>query len=273
MTKPTPEKSTSATCARCGEAGSGKFCTGCGSALRSVACASCGEAMPPGALFCPSCGAGSSAPSARVPVPTDRRDHLPRLIGGAALLVLVAFVSGVLSGRRSGGSGTGDDAGRTPLSQSPAAGPGLAGGTAPDISAMSPEERASRLFNRVMMYSEQGKMDSARFFAPMAIQAYEMMGPVDAHAQYDIGVISAAAGDVARARAEADSILARRSNHLFGLILAIRAAELSGDAAAVTRYRQQLVAAAPAERSALKEYAEHSRDIDEALAKATGTTR
>ena len=36
-----------------------------------------------------------------------------------------------------------------------------------------------------------------------AIQAYEMIGPVGAHAQYDIGTISAAAGDVARARAGA----------------------------------------------------------------------
>ncbi len=171
-------------------------------------------------------------------------------------------------------SAAGDDAVRTPLADAPAAGPGLTGGgTATDISAMSPEERASRLFNRVMMYSEQGKMDSARFFAPMAIQAYEMMGPVDAHAQYDIGVISAAAGDVTRARAEADTILAARPTHLFGLVLAIRAAELSGDAAAVARYRKRLVATAPAERSALKEYAEHSRDIDEALKKASGTAQ
>ncbi len=140
---------------------------------------------------------------------------------------------------------------------------------APDISAMSPEERANRLFNRVMLYSEQGKLDSARFFAPMAIQAYEMIGPVDAHARYDIGVISAAVGDTKRARAEADTILAGRATHLLGLVLAIRGAEVAGDQTAAAKYRKQLVASAPTERSALKEYAEHARDIDDAIAKSS----
>lgn len=226
-------------CPRCGEAGIGRFCEKCGAALR-----------------------GASTPA----------NHLPRLIGGAALLTLVAFVAGVMTGRRSGGLSADDGLVRTPLAEAPAAGPAL-GGSAPDISGMSPEERASRLFNRVMTLSEQGKMDSARFFAPMAIQAYEMIGPVDAHAQYDIGVISAAAGDVTRARAEADSILAARPNHLLGLVLAIRAANLSGDKAAEARFRQRLTTAEPSERSALKEYGEHARDIDEALTKAGGASK
>jgi hypothetical protein len=137
---------------------------------------------------------------------------------------------------------------------------------APDISAMSPEERASRLFNRVMSYSEQGKLDSARFFAPMAVQAYQMIGPPDAHARYDIGEIYAAVGDAASARAEADTILTAQPNHLLGLALGARAADLSGDAAAAARFRRRLAAAAPAERAkGLKEYSEHARDIDAAL--------
>jgi hypothetical protein len=205
---------------------------------------------------------------------STRTDRMPLLVAGAAVLTLVAFVAGVATGRRSGGAAADDGLVRTPLSEAPAAGPALMGGaTAPDISAMTPEERASRLFNRVMSLSEQGKLDSARFFAPMAIQAYEMIGPMDAHAQYDIGVISAAAGDVTRARAEADTILAARPNHLLGLVLAIRAANLAGDKAAEARFRQRLTAAAPTERTALKEYAEHARDIEEALAKAGGSSQ
>ena len=133
---------------------------------------------------------------------------------------------------------------------------------------MSPEERASRLFNRVMAYSEQGKVDSARFFAPMAIQAYQMIGPLDAHARYDIGTISAAVGETALARLEADSILASQPNHLLGLVLAIRAAKMAGDASAEAAFRKRLVAAAPTERGKkLKEYTEHARDIDVALGK------
>ncbi|MEO8622038.1 MAG: hypothetical protein ABI625_13295 [bacterium] len=194
-------------------------------------------------------------------------DRLPWLVGGAALLMLASFVAGVMTGRR---SGTGDQTASATGTETPLSGPMSAGGgTAPDISAMSPQERASRLFNRVMLYSEQGKMDSARFFAPMAIQAYEMIGPVDAHAQYDIGVISAAAGDVSRARAEADTILAARPTHLLGLVLAIHAAELDQDSSAAVKFRRRLVAAAPTERTALKEYGEHARDIDDALTKAT----
>src|SRR5213596_2734971 len=51
---------------------------------------------------------------------------------------------------------------------------GARGGTAagsllpaPDISQMSPEERATRLYNRVMTPHSQGKADSAEFFLPM----------------------------------------------------------------------------------------------------------
>ena len=139
---------------------------------------------------------------------------------------------------------------------------------------MSPEERADRLFNRVMLYNEQGKKDSAQFFVPMAIQAYEMMGPLDAHARYDIGVLSAVAGDLNRARAEADTILAEHPTHLLGLALAVRVSGLAHDAAAEARFGRRLVAAAPAGRAAgLKEYQDHSRDIDEALKRAAAVGR
>jgi hypothetical protein len=50
---------------------------------------------------------------------------------------------------------------------------------APDISGLSPEERVDRLYNRVMLLEQQGKSDSVLFFAPMAIDAYRMLGPLD----------------------------------------------------------------------------------------------
>ncbi|HXI97884.1 MAG TPA: hypothetical protein VNG73_03005, partial [Gemmatimonadaceae bacterium] len=40
---------------------------------------------------------------------------------------------------------------------------------APDISSLSPQERADRLYNRVMLLATQGKVDSVQFFAPMAL--------------------------------------------------------------------------------------------------------
>lgn len=259
-----PDKRTTSHCPRCGEVATGRFCSGCGATVGDARCPQCGHAVPPGAHFCSECGSAIGAGTSSAAAPRSS-DHLPRLIGGAALLALVAFVAGLASGRSSNDAVAAD----APLAGAPV-NAGIV--PAPDISAMSPDERASRLFNRVMSYSEQGKADSARFFAPMAIQAYEMLGPVNPHVRYDIGTISAAVGDVARARAEADTILRARPNHLLGLVLAIRAADLAGDAAAATRFRRQLVAAAPTERPTQKEYAEHARDIDEALAKA-GATR
>lgn len=184
---------------------------------------------------------------------------MTKFVVATALLMLVAYVAGKALGRR-------DDAGDPNVQQASGAPTGAT--RAPDISNMSPEERATRLFDRVMAYSEQGKVDSARFFAPMAIQAYQMIGPLDAHARYDIGTISAAVGETALARQEADSILASQPNNLLGLTLAIRASAMAGDAASESKFRQRLVAAAPAERAKnLKEYVEHSRDIDRALGK------
>lgn len=253
-------------CPRCGEAGSGRFCAGCGAPLHGVSCESCNAALVPGARFCNNCGtpvapAGDSTVIARAAEPAWTKQ-----IAIAAVVALLAFVGGEAVGRRSvtpdfGAPQQAD--GGAPLA-APAGTP-----TAPDISSMSPEERASRLFNRVMSYSEAGKMDSARFFAPMAIQSYQMIGPLDLHARYDIGTIAAAVGDAPMARAEADTILASQPNHLLGLVLAARVADQTGDAAGASRFRRRLAAAAPAERAkGLKEYTEHARDIDDALAKA-----
>jgi hypothetical protein len=248
-------------CPRCGETGTGRFCAGCGSALGGVNCASCDRPLAAGDRFCSNCGTPVSAAAGEAPG-ADRPlsgSAMTKFVVATALLMLVAYVAGKSLGRR-------DDAGDPNVQQASAAAPGAT--RAPDISNMSPEERATRLFDRLMAYSEQGKIDSARFFAPMAIQAYQMIGPLDAHARYDIGTISAAVGETALARQEADSILASQPNNLLGLTLAIRASGMAGDAASESKFRQRLLAAAPAERAKnLKEYVEHSRDIDRALGK------
>ena len=169
-------------------------------------------------------------------------------------MALVAFLIGQRVARGNAG-GAGADATAAPAAM-----------RAPDISSMSPEERASRLFDLVMRFGEQGKTDSLKFFAPMAIQAYEMISPLDAHARYDIGMIGVVSGDVGLARAEADTILATDRTHLLGLVLAMKAAGLRQDMKARAGYLKRLEAAAPAERAKhLKEYDEHKADIDAAL--------
>jgi hypothetical protein len=141
--------------------------------------------------------------------------------------------------------------------------------TPPDISSMSPEERADRLFNRVMSYASNGKADSAAFFAPMAMSAIESLSPLGAHGRYDLGLIALVAGDNAKAAAQADTILKERPTHLLGLSLAARAAEARGDAAAAKAFRDRLVAAEKSERAAgLQEYSDHDADLRTALDEA-----
>ncbi len=116
---------------------------------------------------------------------------------------------------------------------------------APDISQMSPEERATRLYNRVMMLHTQGKVDSAEFFLPMALQAYAMLPALDVDARYHIGVLDLTGGNAAAALAQAD---ARRAYADF----------LKNEAAERTRQRP--------------EYAEHAENLEAFHQQATQVT-
>jgi hypothetical protein len=89
----------------------------------------------------------------------------------------------------------------------------------PDISQMSPEERANRLFNRIMILDEAGKTDSVRFFLPMALGAYGQLPALDVDARYHIGLIQLAGGQPAGALAQADTILRAVPKHLFAFVL------------------------------------------------------
>ena len=158
-----------------------------------------------------------------------------------------------------------DDRGVAPGGEDAASGaaPGIRG---PDISALSPEERADRLFNRVMLLNSQGKSDSVLFFAPMAISAYQMLSPMTADQRYDMGRIAEVAGALPLAKAQADTILRATPNHLLGLILAARIASLSGDSTGRKRYETKFLAVEKIETARkLPEYERHQDDIAGAL--------
>lgn len=138
-----------------------------------------------------------------------------------------------------------------------------------DISQLSPEERADRLYNRVMQLSTEGKSDSVRFFAPMAISAYQMIGPLNADQRYDMGRIAEVAGALPLAAAQADSILSEQPSHLLGLVLAARVATLNKDTPRLRQVEARLLAVERAELArALPEYQRHEADIMSALAQA-----
>lgn len=222
-------------------------------------CAQCGVALGERAKFCHRCGAArdgaTPAPAGRT---TSVNTVLPWAIAATAVLAFVAFVAG----QRFGGRTT-----------APSAAPPAAGARAVDISSLSPQQRADRLFDRMMTLVTQGKSDSVQFFAPMAIQSFQALAPLDAHQRYDLGLIGVVSGDGILARAQADTILTQQPSHLLGLILAMRAAGLEGDTAARAGFAQRLSAALVSERAkGLPEYTDHGPDIDAAVRDIDTTT-
>ncbi len=139
-----------------------------------------------------------------------------------------------------------------------------------DISQMSPEERARRLFDRVMRMSERGARDSVQFFLPMAIGAYQQLPALDLDARYDMGALYLAGDDADGALAQADTILRAVPTHLYGFMLRTRALELKDDARGARAAAAAFLRHEPAERARQRpEYAEHQSAIDAFREEAT----
>lgn len=140
---------------------------------------------------------------------------------------------------------------------------------------MSPEERANRLYDRIMQLDGEGKTDSVQILAlNMFIPQLRSMEPLDLHLRYDLGRVGVAAQTADVATAQADTILRQNPNHLLGLALAIRAARFRGDEPAAVQFERKLLAVEPSERAKkLPEYELHAFDIDLALGDARRTAR
>lgn len=209
--------------------------------------------------------------------PLDGRSAqlLPWAVTAIALIAMIALVAGRNFGIGLARSASAAPADPTPTDQPVTGDAPFANGAgsgsdvvhAPDISTMSPGERADRLFDRVMRLKEQGKQDSVEFFAPMVMSAYQMMGPLNADQHYDLGRIGEVTGVTDLARAEADTILRANPTHLLGLALAAHAAAAAKQAPTARGYYKRLLAAAPGETAkGLPEYTRHRNDIDAAIA-------
>ncbi len=186
------------TCATCGTESTGaRFCPSCGAPLQGARCGGCDSTLLTGARYCHRCGtaAGAAGPSRLRVAPAT-----PWVVAAVALLALVVLIVS----RRSTPAAVDVAAADPPAA--PAAG-------ALDISAMSPAERADRLFDRVMRLHEEGKDDSVQFFRPMVLSAYQMIGPLDLDQHYDLGEIGETLGMMNLATAEADTILRAEPKH------------------------------------------------------------
>jgi len=238
----------------------GNYCSACGALREAGSCSRCGTAVAAGARFCHACG--NPVASGPVAVPLTGRgpsSRVPWIIGGAAAAALLVLVVAQSLNTESS----------PPLAPSATVSGDASPLRAPDISQMSPRERAARLFDRIMRLDEEGKRDSVQLFASMAIPTFQSLQPLDAHVRYDLGRVAAVAGELDLAQAQADTILTARPQHLLGLILAAITADRRGDATAAHRFRSRLVAAEPGERAQnLEEYQLHDADIRAAVAAA-----
>jgi hypothetical protein len=232
--------------------------------MLGVNCATCNALLTPGSSFCHRCGTpvgGRASRPAVAAAASPQRSILPWVVAGAALLGLVIMVA-AQQGRSEGPTGSPGAMG---------AGAPLAQGAvrAPDISSLTPRERADRLYDRVMTMSAQGKADSAAFFASMAVGAYEALAPLDNDLRYDYGRMAEIAGELDLAQAQADSILRENPDHLLGLILRARVAQARNDTAGYQRLLARVISARETELAkSLEEYTRHRSDIDAAIAEA-----
>jgi len=246
-------------CSACGTVSSGRFCSNCGTPFAGATCGACDAPLSPGAKFCHRCG--TPVGQGQRNAPQSFSSALPWGVAAIALVALIALVAGQRFGRARAEAASQEAGAAAPS--------GADAGRPPDISSMSPADAAVRLYNRVMGANERGRTDSVALFAPMALAAYEMIGQLDLDQRYDMGRIALVSGDEPRARAQADTILARQSTHLLGLILAEEAARTRSDTAAARGFHQRLVAAAPAEQAKrAPEYITHENDIKGALSGA-----
>jgi zinc-ribbon domain len=235
-------------------------------------CAACGAAVSAGARFCHRCGTpvGQGLPLTRTPAASGGAAAvLPWGVAFVALLALVAMVAGKNFGAAKGSGIDGsanslptqavDGAGAGPFAQ------GGGGGAPPDIANLSPSERANRLYSRIMVYAEGGKADSVAFFAPMAMASHEMLEGPTADERYHFGRIAEVTNVPAVAKAQADTILQATPNNLLGLLLAARAARMTGDNAAAKAFDQRLSKALEPELATrLPDYDMHRAEIDRA---------
>ncbi len=218
-----------------------------------MTCHACGAQLSSTAKFCHKCGAAVAATNV-----SGWRAGFPWALAGAALGALVTVVA-----MRGAGSREQEAASSTPRSLLPA----------PDISQMSPEERANRLFNRVMILAEAGKQDSVRFFLPMAVGAYSQLPALDADARYHIGLLQLAGGDGDAALAQADTIQRSIATHLFIYVLRAHAYQQEGNTQQERRAYADFLRNEPAETARNRpEYADHRDALANFKAEASRVT-
>ncbi len=195
--------------------------------------------------------------------PRAEASQLPWIVAGAAILVAIVAVM-LPTIRGTTGAATN---GAAQMADAPFAGGATSGsdgtGQPPPLDG-TPRELADRLFNRIMQERSQGNEERAKFFVPMATQAYQNAMPLDADGLYHLSLIQAVGGDFASARKTAQQILDASPTHLLALGALAEASLSAGDSAAArAAWRKFLDNLSSEKAKQLPEYNDHAPILTE----------
>lgn len=185
--------------------------------------------------------------------------------GLPAAIAALSLFAGYWVGKADNDGAAGDAApfARAPTAERPAP-PPLTG---------SLRDQADRLFERIMQARARGDTAEARFFLPMALQAYEGAAPLDADGLFHVGLLQLEGGEAAAATATASRIRDLDADHLFAFALAGEAALAVGDQAGARRAFADYLARFENEVArARPEYEMHRPALDEYRAQAEQIT-
>jgi hypothetical protein len=113
--------------------------------------------------------------------------------------------------------------------------------------------------------------DTAAFFAPMALHAYDLLDQLDAAARLEVGILHTVVRQWDAALAQADTLFGVAPSHLGALGIRMTVAAARGDTNALRRTDEWFLNAYDAERAANRpEYSEHDEWLTRRRQEATG---
>ena len=256
-------------CPACGAQASGAFCSACGTRIGPRSCAACQATLSAQARFCHRCGQPVASTTA---AQSSSRERTAWYVAAAAVTVLLALiVFRIVRDRPSAAVPDMANAGNAAPGGAPTGDPGgaLPNGRAPDISQLSPAERFLRLNNRIMEAAARADSTTVINFTPMALGAYAQLDSVTNDERYHAAVLHAQVGQIAQAKALADTMLLRSPGYLLAYAVRAEIAEFERDStglrAALAGFREHYPAESAARRA---EYADHANVIADLRQKA-----